>query len=56
MSDKPATKVPPVSSVDDLTEAIKLRKRTLASLNKLPVDLRKWVVVCLGDDMEKANS
>ena len=56
MSDKPVSKVPPVSSVDDLTEALKLRKRVLAQLNDLPVDLRKWVVACWTDDLEKANA
>lgn len=55
MSDKPVSKVPPVSSVDELTEALKLRKRVLAQLNELPTELRKWVVACWADDMEKAN-
>ncbi len=55
MSDKPASKVPPVSSVDDLTRALALRKRVLKSLNELPVELRKYVVACWADDMENAN-
>ena len=56
MSDKPVSKVPPVSTVDELTTALALRKRVLKSLNELTPELRKWVVACWTDDLEKANA
>lgn len=55
-SETQAPAMPPVASVDAQDTAMRLRKRTLKSLNELTPDLRKWVVACLKDDIEKASA
>ncbi len=50
------TAMPPVAPVADQDKAMKLRKRTLRSLNELTPELRLWVVACLKGDLEKASA
>jgi hypothetical protein len=51
-----ASTMPPVAAVADQEAAMRLRKTTLKKLNDLATpELRKWVVVNLADDIEKAN-
>ncbi len=52
--EKSTSTMPPVAPVDAQDTAMKLRKRVLKSLNELTPELRKWVVLNLADDIEKA--